>query len=272
MLGAERIFLKQLEEYDSMIISALFFLTAALCLMPIFLFIPKQTLFKGLEDLKFAFLSIIFYIFGFFAYVKALSEEDASLIAPLYNSSLLWLLILGLLFLGEDVGVLRVLGGIMMFIGVFFLYSGKITEKISKIKSSKASLLMLGGSFFLAIGRTIDTYAIRTIDSRIYAFTILLLAGLLFLIIAVFTKRYSDGFLVFKTKKRTILLAGVTNGCAYLMLLISISGLQVTVAEPASLLSVFVTAFLAKKILKEEIKERLPGMILMVLGAILLFV
>ena len=54
------------------------------------------------------------------------------------------------------------------------------------------------------------------------------------------------------------------------MLLIAITGLEVTVAEPASLLSVFVTAFLARVILKEEVKERLPGMVLIVLGAMLL--
>lgn len=272
LLGAERIFLKQLEEYDSLIISAIFFLTGSLFLLPIFLFIPKETLLTGLEELRFAFISSIIYTFGFFAYVKALSEEDASLIAPLYNSSLLWLLLLGLIFLGEDVGAFRALGGITMFIGVFFLYSGKMTEKIQKIKASKASLLMIGGSFFLALGRTVDTYAIRTVDTRVYAFSILFLAGIFFLVIAVFTRRCNDGLLALKNDLKTVMLAGVSNGWAYVMLLIAIAGLEVTVAEPASLLSVFVTAFLAKIILKEEIKERILGMVLMLIGSVLLVI
>ncbi|MHA2305193.1 MAG: EamA family transporter [Candidatus Hodarchaeales archaeon] len=272
LLGAERIFLKQLEEYDSLIISALFFLAGSFFILPIFLFIPIEILLTGLEDLIFAFISSIVYIFGFFAYVKALSEEDASLIAPLYNSSLFWLLFLGLTFLGENVGVFRVLGGIMMFIGVFFLYSGKITEKIQKIKSSKASLLMICGSFFLALGRTIDTYAIRTIDPRLYAFSILFFAGLMFLIIAICTKRYHDGVSALQNNLRTVILAGISNGWAYVMLLIAILGVGVTVAEPASLLSVFVTAFLAKIILKEKIIERFPGIVLMVFGAFLLVI
>jgi transporter family protein len=272
LLGAERIFLKQLEEYDSLIISAIFFLTGALFLSPIFLFISKETLLTGLEDLIYAFISSIIYTFGFFAYVKALSEEDASLIAPLYNSSLLWLLLLGLIFLGDNVGVFRALGGITMFIGVFFLYPGKITEKFKKIKSSKASLLMIGGSFFLALGRTVDAYAIRTIDSRIYAFSILFFAGLIFLLISIYSRRYNDGLRALKYDLKTVIFAGISNGWAYVMLLIAIAGLEVTVADPASLLSVFVTAFLAKLILKEEIKERIPGMLLMVLGAFLLFI
>ncbi|UCG01976.1 MAG: DMT family transporter [Candidatus Heimdallarchaeota archaeon] len=270
LLGSERIFLKQLEDYDSVIISTLFFLTGSLFLFPILLVIPKETLFTGLEDLQLAFISSIVYTFGFFAYVKALSEEDASLIAPLYNSSLLWLLILSIIFLDENIGVFRVLGGISMFIGVFFLYPGKIAEKIQKIKASRASLLMIGGSFFLALGRIIDTYAIRTIDSRVYAFSILFFAGVFFFLIACFTRRYSDGFLALKNNLKTVIFAGIANGWAYVMLLIAIAGLEVTVAEPASLLSVFVTAFLARLILKEEIKERLPGMILIVIGAIFL--
>ncbi|MFX0051029.1 MAG: EamA family transporter, partial [Candidatus Hermodarchaeota archaeon] len=236
------------------------------------LVIPKEALLTGLEDLKLAFISSLIYTFGFFAYVKALSEEDASLIAPLYNSSLLWLLLLGIIFLDEDVGIFRALGGITMFIGVYFLYPGKITEKIQKIKASKASLLMIGGSLFLALGRTIDTYAIRTIDSRVYAFSILFFAGMIFLLIAIYTRRYNDGLLALKNDLKTIIFAGITNGWAYVMLLIAIAGLEVTVAEPASLLSVFVTAFLAKLILKEEVRERLLGIVLMAIGAILLII
>jgi transporter family protein len=272
LLGAERIFLKQLEDYDSLIVSTLFFLLGAFFLMPIFLFIPLEILLKGLEDLVFAFISASIYTFGFYAYVKALSEEDASLIAPLYNSSLLWLLLLALFFLGEQVGIFRALGAILMFIGVFFLYSGTLSEKIRKIKSSRASLLMICGSFFLALGRTVDTYAIRTIDPRLYAFAILFFAGLYFLILTIITERFDDGILLLQKNLRTVILAGLSNGWAYVMLLIAIKGLEVTVAEPASLLSVFVTAFLARVILKEEVKERLPGMALIVLGAMLLII
>lgn len=272
LLGSERIFLKQLEDYDSLVVSAMFFLLGSFFLIPIFLFIPLEILLAGLEDLVFAFISASIYTFGFFAYVKALSEEDASLIAPLYNSSLLWLLLLAFFFLGEQVGVFRAIGAILMFIGVFFLYSGSLSEKVRKIKSSKASLLMICGSFFLALGRTVDTYAIRTIDPRLYAFAILFFAGLFFSFISLLTKRYADGFLLLQNNLRTVILAGLSNGWAYVMLLIAISGLEVTIAEPASLLSIFITAFLARVILKEEVKERIPGMLLIVLGSVLLII
>jgi hypothetical protein len=46
----------------------------------------------------------------------------------------------------------------------------------------------------------------------------------------------------------------------------------VTIAEPASLLSIFVTAFLAKKFLEEHVRERMPGIIIIVFGSIFLFV
>jgi len=133
-------------------------------------------------------------------------------------------------------------------------------------------LITLGKFFFLAVGRTVDTYAIRTIDSRVYAFSILFFAGLTFFTIAIYSKRYNDGILALRNNLKTVIFAGISNGWAYVMLLIAIPGLEVTVAEPASLLSVFVTAFLAKLILKEEIKERILGMVLMLFGAILLLI
>ncbi|MHA2276191.1 MAG: EamA family transporter, partial [Candidatus Kariarchaeaceae archaeon] len=76
----------------------------------------------------------------------------------------------------------------------------------------------------------------------------------------------------FRDNLRTVIFAGISNGWAYLMLLMALVGLEVTVAVPASLLSVFVTAILSKLILKEEIKERILGMVFMVSGAILLVI
>ena len=58
---------------------------------------------------------------------------------------------------------------------------------------------------------------------------------------------------------------------AYLFLLVAIPYLQVTVAEPLSLLSIFVTAYLAKRYLGEEVKERIPGIVIILIGSFLLF-
>lgn len=276
LVGSERIFLSKnnLGKYNSVIVASVFFLGATLLLLPALLLVPNES-FSNLEWIKFSLISSIFYAIGFYSYVKALSIENSSLIAPLYNFGLFWLFLLSSMFLDDFISPYRVLGALIMFVGFFFLYSGSITMKISKIQESKGSLIMIFGSSFLAIGRIIDSYAITvypTTDIILYSISFNFFTGFYLLIVSLLLIRKLQDFKkIFREEKTNLFYASVANGWAYLFLLVAILGLDVTVAEPASLLSIFVTAFLAKKFLNEEVKERVPGTIIIFLGSILLF-
>lgn len=274
LVGTERIFLtkNKLGKYNSILLTSLFFLVASFLLLPGLLLVPEDAyLPQNLKPILFVVFSSLFYAVGFYSYVKALSVEEASLIAPLYNSSLIWLLILSSIFLQDSLTVTRIGGGIIIFVGVFFLYSGSLREKYSAIINSKGSLIMIAGSVFLAIGRTIDAYAISNANTVLYAIAMNFLVGVYLLVISVL-KGYSKDIKTVLTRDwRNLLGAAICNGWAYLFLLIAIIYLQVTVAEPASLLSLFVTAYLAKKFLGENVKERIPGIIIILLGSFLLF-
>ena len=155
LVGTERIFLTKtkLGKYNSIVVASLFFLLATILLLPGLILVPLDKFnLNSILLLRYSLFSSLFYSVGFYSYVKALSQEDASLIAPLYNSSLLWLLILSALFLPDTLTITRIMGGMVMFLGFFFLYSGSLKEKLTKIKESRASLLMIAGSMFLAIG------------------------------------------------------------------------------------------------------------------------
>lgn len=270
LLGSERIFLKRLERFDSVAVASMFFLLAGVLLSPVVFFIPEDAYMIPLTTFGLALLSSTSYAFGFFAYVKAISVGDTSLVAPLYNSSILWLMVLGLIFLDEDVTILRAIGGLTMFVGVFYLYGGSIGEKLKEIKSSQSSILMIAGSLFIALGRTLDTFIIRSVNEVLYAWLTNFLIGFILLVSLVFRKRYfADLKHIFRSEPQQLFLASLANGWSYLFLLIAIQNLQVTVAEPVSLLSTFVTALLAKRVLKEKVEERLIGMVIMVFGAIM---
>ena len=275
LLGTERIFLSknQLGKYNSVVVASLFFGFASILLLPGLLLVPPNDYtIQTFKPLLFSLLSSLIYSVGFYSYVKALSQEDASLIAPLYNSSLLWLLILSAVFLPDSLTVTRISGGLVMFLGFFFLYSGSLKEKLTKIRQSKASLLMISGSMFLAIGRTIDAYAVNLGANEIlYAISMNFFVGVYLFVLVIFLKKTDDVKKILSQDKLTMLYGSICNGWAYLFLLTAILYLQVTIAEPASLLSVFVTAYLAKKYLQENVKERLPGIIIMLIGALLLF-
>lgn len=266
LLGLERIFLKKNEEDNSTAVSSLFFLIAALALSPGLFWVDTWSF--SPKYLLFAILSSSFYAVGFFAYVRAISIGEISLIASLYNSSIFWLMILGLLFLGDHVTIVRILGGVIMFLGVILLYPGSLKTKLMELKNSRASLLMIFGSVFIALGRTIDSYVISEfIDPILYSFLINLFIGIL-LLLALLIK--GDRWALASLNKKPLLAAGIVNGWSYLLLLLAIGILEVTVAEPASLLSVFVTAILAKYYLGENIEQRMVGIVTMIIGAIIL--
>ena len=276
LVGSERIFLTKtkLGKYDSIAVASLFFIFASILLLPGLILVPSNSYeFKNLIPVLFSLFSSLFYAVGFYSYVKALSQEDSTLIAPLYNSSLLWLLILSAIFLNDSITITRILGGVVMFIGFFFLYSGSLHEKIRKIKESRASLLMIFGSLFLAIGRTIDAFAITGTGASdiLYAISMNFFVGIYLLLIVIFLRRTDELKNILTNDRRNLLYAAICNGWAYLFLLIAIVYLQVTVAEPASLLSIFITAYLAKKYLGENISERIIGIIIMLIGSFLLF-
>jgi transporter family protein len=272
-LGTERIFLSKnrLGKYNSIAVSSLFFLIASISLLPGLILVPIDS-FQLNSGLLFSMFSGLFYSVGFYSYVKALSKEDASLIAPLYNSSLLWLLLLSAIFLHDSITFTRILGSLIIFVGFFFLYSGSLTMKLQKIKDSKASLLMIGGSFFIALGRTIDAFVVSEINQVLYAICMNLFVGIYLFIIVLVTGNINQIKTIFSNDGKDIFYSGLINGWAYLFLLIAILYLEVTIAEPASLLSIFVTAFLAKKFLEEHVRERMPGIIIIVFGSIFLFV
>jgi bacterial/archaeal transporter family protein len=276
MLGTERITLKYLHSFKSIPVASMFFLIASIFLLPVFFTLSPNELRLNSSELFLILLSSTLYSIGFFSYVKAISVGDTSLVAPLYNSSLLWLLFLGYFILGDNVTLIRIFGGLLMFLGFFFLFPGSLKNKFLALVNSSASKYMIVGSIFVSLGRTIDAFTTGEVNPYInvnqsyYAFLINFVVGLM-LLMATFTFRQQNDLVnLLVQKPRIIVFAGFLNGWAYLCLLWAIKYLQVSVAEPASLLSVFVTAFFAKHILKENVEQRLPGMIIMVIGAIFL--
>ena len=272
ILGAERIYLKKLQLYDSLVISTFFSLIASAALTPLLFFIPNIQI-QFFNASRFAIISSLSYTVAFFLYVKAISLEDASLIAPLYNSSLFFIFIFGSLVLREVVTIFRVFGGLLIFFGMFMLYSGSFSEKITEIKESRGSIYMFVGSIFLAVGRTIDAYSItrENVDPRLYAFLIYFYVGFYTLILVLLSGRRNKIRAPFKFNLRNLLLAGIANGWAYLFLLIALQAIDLSIAVPLSLLSVFVTAYFAKLFLDENINQRIPGTIVIYIGALLLF-
>ncbi|MGC9342611.1 MAG: EamA family transporter, partial [Bacteroidales bacterium] len=113
MLGYERIVVKQLgQDSDSVGAAFLFFSIATLFLAPVLFFIDMPA---DWSFLKWVFLAAAIYSNTFVLYVRSLSLGEASLVGPLYNFNIFFLLILTSIFLGEEITWLKVGGIFLLF-------------------------------------------------------------------------------------------------------------------------------------------------------------
>lgn len=270
LLGYERIIVKKLgDKADSVSGAFIFFALATVFLFPAIFFVEFPS---NYDFLELAALSSFVYAFAFWLYVKSLSNEEASLVSPLYNFNVFFLLILTVIFLGEEFTFLKVIGLALLIYGASFL--NKKTSLLQSLKSlftNKHCFLMIISSFLIAIGRTIDGFVVQDIHPIHYAFSIYLGISLFLFIYLLFSKTAHKAFSLLKEKPVISCMSGFVNSYSFLLLLISFKYIEVSVAEPASMLGMIITVLLAGRIFKENIKQRLIGVSIMVAGIWLLF-
>ena len=80
-----------------------------------------------------AIISVIFYGVGHIVYAKTLQKVEASAFSVLFATQAVWIMLLGIVLLGESLTTLQVLGSLFIFVGVGFLV--KNFASVSKIEA-----------------------------------------------------------------------------------------------------------------------------------------
>lgn len=271
LLGYERIIVKQFSrDADSVAATFWFFSLSALALAPLLFFVPLPT---DWSFLYFPLVAGLLYAVGDGLYVRSLSIGEVSLVGPLYNFNVFFLLALSVVFLDEPFTALKLLGLVLLIYGASFLNRQKdLFTSLSALFSDPACRMMLISSFIVAIARTVDGLAVRNVDPVVYVFFNSIAVSSYLLVYLAFRGRLGVTLALFRTRPRQAVVVGAVNGYAYLLLLLAFTQLPVSVAEPASLLSMVVAVILAGRLLKEDIRQRLLGVGVMVVGAWLLLV
>ncbi len=274
LLGYERIeFRKAGENQDPTVSTFLLFAIAGVMLLPMLVFAS----FEGAEGVLYALISGTVYSVAFVLYVYVLSNYDVSLVSPLYNFNVLFLFVLSIIFLSEfalNTFWFRLGGILLLFIGTSLLdIKHSLKASIKAVFSNKGCLLMIFVSLLIAIGRVIDGLFVKyTPDPFLYAIIQYWVISLYLFIFILATNKLKLIKTTILSNYKHFLLGSFANGYSYMLLLISISlfGLDISIAEPLSMLSLLVTMGLSAWILKEKIKGRVLGAILMLIGSILL--
>lgn len=269
ILGYERIVFKQAgEEKDTIISTFWLFFLAAVLQIPLLFFFPATWL-----DYARAAPSAFIYTVTFSIYVYSLSNYDISLITPFYNFNVFFLLILSIIFLDEEFYWFKLGGIFLLFYGTTYLNKQQnIWESIKAVYSNRGCQLMIICSLLMAIGRIIDRQMINTTPAPVYSFSLYFFMGIYLILYLTIRRQLPETWQTLTSRKKYFIIGGLTNAYSYLLMLVAFLFIEVSVAEPISMLSVIVTIFLSALVFKEDIKHRLIGALIMVIGAGLLLI
>jgi transporter family protein len=269
LLGYERIVVKQLgQRANSEGAAFLFFAIAALLLLPLLLFVDMPSDYGFLHLVA---LGSFTYAIAFALYVKSLSIGEASLVSPLYNFNVLFLLVLTAILLDEPITIFKIAGILLLVLGASLLNRQRnILRSLGALLKDRACLLMILCSILMAIGRTIDGFVVQDVPPMLYAFCLYTGISLFLLIYLLLTKKTGEMLSLLRSRSKVAVAAGAVNAYAYVLLLFAFTKIDVSVAEPVSMLGMIVTVILARLIFKEKIGRRLVAVTVMIAGAWLL--
>ncbi len=291
LLGVERIVVKRLGGDPPATAGSrgsapafLFFLIATVFLAPLLAFHPLPA--PGRWLLVVAANSLV-YAGAFVLYVAALSAGEASFVSPFYNFNVLFLLLLAAVFLGESIAAAKLAGIALLVVGSWMLARASgLARPFGRTRRSapgragdpapgpaaaaanrRAAALMIGCSLLMAVGRTVDTSQVRSIGSVAYAFAIYAGVTLWLGVFAIASGHAAQAARLARERPWTAVAAGAINAFSYLLLLVALGSMEVSVAEPASMLSLLVTLVLAGLVFRERIVGRIVPTLLMIAGA-----
>jgi transporter family protein len=273
LLGFEKIVFKRLGTgRDSLAVLFLVGFAGAVMLLPFS--IGEKVASWGF--LPVASASALVYLTGITLYVKALSEGEVSLVSPVYSFNVFFLLLLSVLFLGESLTAWKIAGMAIMVVGSAFLNRAfGWASSLKALCADRACRIMIAASLLIAVGRVIDARVVGLLAENpptvAYAVVQSGFMALFAFIALLFRGKARVPFDLFRERPLPALGAVACNIYAYLLLLFALRGMEVSLAEPLSMLGTLISVVLARVMFGEAIRDRLVGATVMIGGAWLMF-
>ena len=269
LLGVHHILIKKLTEYGTIALIFWWYAFSVVIYAPF-------ALSRGTQDFSFLPYTLgatAVYAVAIVLFTQSLREGEASLVTPLKSITGLFALFLAVVFLGEQFTFMKLFGILLIVSGASFLTRGKdIVQSYKALFSNRAAVYMMLSVAFMAAGRVFDGAAVRITEPIMHAFFVEVFGMILFGSYLLCRGQLASTTVVFRKRPVMMTVFLIESTTSYFCLLYVFSHMEVSVAEPLTMLSLLITVVIAKYVFKERIKERLLGAVIMIGGAWLLIV
>ncbi len=231
---------------------------------------------KGFPQLSliwiYPMLSVIFYGMANITSFKAFSKGDVSLIAPLATMGSVFTLMVSVIFLGEALTIQKVVGVLLVFLGMGYLNKKEnLWKSLKALYNNDVARLVVLSCLFLALANVNDKFSLQFFNQFSYPSIIFGGAALLFIPYLLIGKKNVGEFKSLMTNRWGFaVLASFCLSVSYVLFISMITQADVSIIVPLSNLSVFIAILLGKHVLKERVENRWFAAALMVVGASLL--
>ncbi|MCD6263910.1 EamA family transporter, partial [Candidatus Bathyarchaeota archaeon] len=206
---------------------------------------------------------------------KAYELGDLSVVYPLARSSPLFLFILSVVFLGEEVSKWGALGILLVVLGVYTLHlrglsSAEFLTPLTSLRG-RASQLALLTAFWTSLYSLIDKMGVTAVDPLQYAFWLDFFIAAFLTPVVLLRRGWSATVSEWRRSSLRVLVSGFLMRFGYVLVLLAMSLTQVSYILAVRQLSVVIGATLGVGLLGEKYGGvRLLGSLIIFMGVLIL--
>lgn len=228
----------------------------------LYLFVNEKFSFYGI---LLAIISGLIHVFYFYALGKAYEKGELSIVYPIARGTAVALVpIIGILIIGENIGLISIFGIIIVFIGIIIL-GGKSLFIVTNKKNDTILAIFVG--LTITCYTIIDKLAVSFINP-LFVFSISSFIGG-FIPIMIIDRRINHFKHLIKLNYKFIFFISMCSTLAYPMILYAYKLSSVSLVAPLREIATVHASILGIIILKESVsKNKIIGIISIILGAI----
>lgn len=229
--------------------------------------IPNLTM----KTIIFLILSGLSTGLSWLCYFKALQLGNVNKVTPIDKSSTILTMILAMIFLNEEITLLKIVSIILIGIGTYMMIEKKKDDKVAS--DNKWLFFAIGSAVFASLTSILGKVGIEGVESNLGTAIRTIVVLVMAWIVVFVTRKQTEIKNIDKKSWKFLIFSGLTTGLSWLCYYKALQDGQASIVVPIDKLSILITIAFSYFYLKEKLnKKSVTGLIGIIVGTLLLLI
>lgn len=225
----------------------------------------------SIQTIIFLILSGLATGLSWLCYFKALQLGNVNKVTPIDKSSTVLTMILAIIFLHENITILKVISIILIGIGTYMMIEKKKDSKVAN--DNKWLIFAIASAVFASLTAILGKIGIKGVESNLGTAIRTIIVLIMAWIIVFITGKQKEIKTIDKKSWKFLILSGLTTGLSWLCYYKALQDGEASIVVPIDKLSIVVTIAFSYFYLKEKMSRKaIIGFIMIIIGTMLLLV